>query len=116
MPIGWGLALLAAKKKVKYVAVATDTNHHDHPASAVLDYLLSTVFDIGGETRLLMTDAAMTDLDGQYESCVRCNGTGKPQVEDDLSYCYACGGKGKNAVRGKDWGRILHKTMTGKWD
>lgn len=37
MPIGIFLALLAAKADAKYVAVFTDQNHHNHPASACLD-------------------------------------------------------------------------------
>jgi CheY-like chemotaxis protein len=37
MPIGIFLALLAAQYGAKYVAVFSDTNHHDHPASACFD-------------------------------------------------------------------------------
>jgi CheY-like chemotaxis protein len=37
MPIGIFLALLAAKKGAKKVAVFTDTDHHSHPASACMD-------------------------------------------------------------------------------
>jgi len=39
MPVGFGLALMFALRGAKYVAVATDSNHHDHPASAMFDYL-----------------------------------------------------------------------------
>jgi CheY-like chemotaxis protein len=39
MPVGFALALLAAKNGAKYVAVVTATNHHNHPASAMLDRL-----------------------------------------------------------------------------
>lgn len=37
MPVGIFLALLAAKNGAKYVAVFTDSSHHDHPASACFD-------------------------------------------------------------------------------
>lgn len=38
MPVGIFIGLLAAvKARVKYVAVFTDSNHHDHPASACFD-------------------------------------------------------------------------------
>lgn len=37
MPVGVFLALLAIKNNVKYVAVFTDSNHHDHPASTCFD-------------------------------------------------------------------------------
>jgi len=39
MPVGWSLALVAAKRGAKYVAVASDLDHHSHPASAMLDRL-----------------------------------------------------------------------------
>jgi hypothetical protein len=38
MPVGLGLSVFAADKGVPLIAVATDTNHHDHPASAMLDW------------------------------------------------------------------------------
>ena len=37
VPVGFALALTAALHGAKYVAVVTDTNHHSHPASAMLD-------------------------------------------------------------------------------
>ena len=37
MPVGIFLALLAAKNGARYVAVFTDSNHHEHPASACFD-------------------------------------------------------------------------------
>ncbi|HEV7448969.1 MAG TPA: response regulator [Candidatus Paceibacterota bacterium] len=37
MPVGIFLALLAAKRGVKLVAVFTDSDHHSHPASACID-------------------------------------------------------------------------------
>lgn len=37
MPVGIFLALLAAKKCAKYVAVLTDSDHHSHSASACFD-------------------------------------------------------------------------------
>src|SRR3989344_1047378 len=46
MPIGIFLALLAAKNGAKYVAVFTDSSHHDHPASACFD-----AFNKEGESR-----------------------------------------------------------------
>ena len=37
MPLGTIIALLAITRGVKNVAVVTDKNHHDHPASAAFD-------------------------------------------------------------------------------
>ena len=39
MPLGIFLVLQAAKSGVKLIGLLTDTNHHDHPASAALDHL-----------------------------------------------------------------------------
>lgn len=47
MPLGFVLALLAARKGVPHVAVVTDMGHHDHPMSAALD-ALSQKFSIDG--------------------------------------------------------------------
>lgn len=41
MPVGIYLAIFAATKDAKYVGLLTDTNHHDHPASACLDLFVS---------------------------------------------------------------------------
>ena len=38
IPAGLGLSMFAADRGVPLVAVATDMNHHDHPASAMLDW------------------------------------------------------------------------------
>jgi len=37
MPVGIFLATLAAVKGAKYVGLFTDSNHHNHPASACID-------------------------------------------------------------------------------
>lgn len=39
MPVGFALALRAVLHGARYVAVVTATNHHNHPASAMLDRL-----------------------------------------------------------------------------
>ncbi len=46
MPVGIFLALFAATRGAKYVAVFTDSDHHSHPASACFD-----VFNMEGEGR-----------------------------------------------------------------
>lgn len=38
MPVGFALAMLLAHANVDAVACATDTNHHDHPMSAMVDH------------------------------------------------------------------------------
>ena len=39
IPIGLMLMLRAAKAGVRHVAVVTDTNHHNHPMSAAVDWI-----------------------------------------------------------------------------
>jgi len=39
MPVGFALALMAVVHGARFVGVVTDTNHHDHPAAAMLDPL-----------------------------------------------------------------------------
>lgn len=56
MPVGWALALMAAHMHhgAKYIAVFSDINHHDHPASAMLDYMQKP-FEINGK-RVVFTN------------------------------------------------------------
>ncbi|MES2953293.1 MAG: hypothetical protein V4674_01910 [Patescibacteria group bacterium] len=49
MPMGIFLALMAATRGAKYVAVVTDMNHHKHPASAALD-MFNRPFSVNGAT------------------------------------------------------------------
>lgn len=107
MPIGWAFVLEAAMRGAKYAAVATDTDHHDHPASALLD-------NIGGRTefppRFIVNGARvgfynyalpMCPVEGSV--CPWCTGSGKRDASDEP--CVKCDGDGK--ARGKDWGEIL---------
>lgn len=38
MPVGFPLAIKMAMLGVPHIIVATDTGHHDHPASAIIDW------------------------------------------------------------------------------
>ena len=62
MPIGWALAIDAALNGAKYVAVVTDKNHHDHPASALLDRMCDTVFEINGANALFTSYGGLVDI------------------------------------------------------
>ena len=48
LAVGYPLAVLLAAEGVRYVAVATDTNHHNHPASALMDWMSGTEFNVNG--------------------------------------------------------------------
>lgn len=118
MAVGWALALEAARCGAKYVAVVSDANHHDHPASAMLDDIHDHIFTIDG-ARVLMTNLVpLVGIVGTEEVCPNCAGTGKQHVEYEkkkIEYeCHECTGTGRAFTRkGKDWEKILAKLLRG---
>ena len=46
--VGYPLAVYLAMKSVPLVAVATDANHHNHPASAMMDWLCKESVTVNG--------------------------------------------------------------------
>lgn len=46
--VGYPLAVYLAAQGIPFVAVATDTNHHNHPASALMDWFGGRVMNING--------------------------------------------------------------------
>lgn len=67
IPIGLVLAFRAAAVGVKYVAVITDANHHNHPMSAAIDWINPAYWRQDGtrlfvvnDTRVLIAHAPMT--------------------------------------------------------
>lgn len=139
MPVGFALSLMAAIHGAKYVAVVTDTNHHDHPASAMLDPFVSRCpheHDTEGTPPRLTINGAKT---GYYQSestliegttCPDCNGTGnkeaccciesnagspKPDCDNCKGTghsCWACRNSGKRW--GKNWGAVLSHLTSSK--
>lgn len=63
MPVGWSLALVAAKRGAKYVAVASDLDHHSHPASAMLDRLYGFL-KVDGACVLFTNNVKLVDIVG----------------------------------------------------
>lgn len=136
IPVGFALSLMAVLQGAKYVAVATATNHHNHPASAMLDRL-NGYWNDESEGRVPFTingapvgyfHAPMTHVDGT--TCPDCNGSGRKDVcscaERNAGrvdpkcntcggvgrYCWACQNSGKKW--GKDWGKILARLLKEK--
>jgi len=101
MPLGFCLALTAAIRGAKYVAIATDTNHHDHPASAMLDTLDGHIFQIDG-AKVIMTNRLEFTCP-QDEECSNC----------DMRK-YGCNQESCQTARGgKDWGKLLDRLLKG---
>lgn len=117
MAVGWALALKAAQSGAKYVAVVSDANHHDHPASAMLDDIHDHIFTIDG-ARVLMTNLVpLIGIAGTEDVCPKCDGTGKRRHEN-REYgeykCHECTGTGRAFTRkGKNWQKILDKLLSG---
>ena len=130
MPVGFALSLMAALHGAKYVAVVTDTNHHDHPASAMLDPFASRThghlaanpprFVING-AKVGYYHSPMTSVEGT--TCPDFNGTGSKEVCHCVEHnagspkpdCDTCKGTGRKCWTchesgkqwGKDWGSVI---------
>ena len=116
MPVGWSLAIQAAIEGAKYVAVVTDMNHHDHPASAMLDSLNRKIFTINGAKVLMTNYVNLVGITGTEGACPECGGTRKRKSDDGYSYdCYCKDGTGFSQS-GKDWARTLRHLVNGKED
>jgi CheY-like chemotaxis protein len=88
MPVGFALALLAALRGAKYVAVVTATNHHNHPASAMLDRLGSSYWRDGMRPNFVINGARAMFV---HHTPVQVEGLGE----------------------GKDWGKVLAALTAG---
>jgi len=113
MPVGWSLALDAAKNGAKFVAVVTDTNHHHHPASAMLDRFNQHIFEIDGAKVLMTNYVGKIGISGTEKTCIECDCTGKKRRSDNSVYdCHNCNGTGTDYVqKGKNWAGILKQVM-----
>ncbi|HAS00039.1 MAG: hypothetical protein US57_C0004G0033 [Candidatus Moranbacteria bacterium GW2011_GWC2_37_73] len=104
MPVGWSLALQAAKEGAKLVAVVTATNHHHHPASTMLDAISEHIFIVDGAKMLLTNYERKVELAGTEHACKECNGSEE---------CCQCDGTGVIIEEGKDWGSVLDILIKG---
>lgn len=112
--VGWSFVLQAALYGVKYAAVVTNLNHHEHPGATLLDPILSRQwegdddppkFTVNGATVGFYADAAMVAVSDK--PCVRCGGNQRNRVIRE------CCDSGKES--GKDWGDIFkHLTQSTK--
>ncbi len=118
MPVGWSLALVAASRGAKYVAVVSDTGHHDHPASAMLDRINNHIFNIDDARVLLTNRIRYAGIVGTESVCPRCNGTLKVALKNADGTLHRevkcdCFKGIVHAKRGdgKHWGEILSRII-----
>jgi CheY-like chemotaxis protein len=64
VPYGLLLALAAARRDAKYVAVATDLNHHADALAAAFDHFFSHTYEINGAT-VRFLHSPMTEINGE---------------------------------------------------
>ena len=116
MPVGWALAIQAALNGAKYVAVATDMNHHDHPASAMLDGMIGS-FNLHQARALFINHVLMIGLkDTATGECSECSEgvytANKGSKHEWTRVCNYCGGHGLECTEsGKHWGKVLEEVM-----
>ena len=110
MPVGWSLALVAATRGAKYITVASDTNHHDHPASAMIDRI--GVVNVDGAKVIFTNNISLVGIVGSECVCPTCNGTLRHNLRWDgkESDC-TCKSGTSFSKWGKDWGKILNQLL-----
>lgn len=122
--IGFPLTLIAVRAGAKYVAMATDTDHHSDPMCGVLEPLNGPgkIFNIDGAWVLYMEWWSDVLVDGT--TCTTCNGTGSNEVcycvkrnaGAPMPDCGSCNGTGHSCSPcwnsgkqwGKNWGALLN--------
>lgn len=133
VPYGFVLALMASQRGARFVAMVTDTNHHQGAMSAALDHLGSAYYHEGFNPNFVINGAhAMfihtpfyrkvlgkktCDVCAGSGTCRYCNGTGQRTngsgacgCSANVGKCYSCKGVGQvdNVnTDGKDWGQVL---------
>lgn len=115
MVTGWAFALTALENGAKYAVVATDINHHHHPASNLLDNF-SKPLSISNAQLLLTNFVELIGIKGSECKCKECSGTGKTshmqgkQKREDN--CYYCKEGVAYSVKGINWNNLLERVMT----
>jgi CheY-like chemotaxis protein len=132
VPYGFVIALKAAAAGAKFVAVVTDTNHHQGAMSAALDHLGGKFVLNGAKAMFVHTpfvrkitkDAPCEWCSTNPGVCGNCGGTGmnkNPNWQprechscshtDAVGKCTNCKGTGrydkKTGTGAKDWGQVL---------
>ena len=107
MPVGTIIALLALTRRVKKVAVITDMNHHQHPASAGFDYF-GGVADLGSDVRILCSNNCTCSFDTiSGEKAKKVDWSDKDAREK-----YDRRHDAGEIVTVKDWARVLERLTT----
>lgn len=95
VPYGFIITLKATMCGAKFVAMVTDTNHHQGAMSAAIDHLSEAYYQDGFSPNFVVNGAKVMFVHAPFvgvpgTTCPECKG--KKQVEHD---CYTCNGSGK---------------------
>lgn len=113
MPLGTTIALLALVVGTKNVAVVTDMNHHDHPASAAFDCFGAHRLSPNGKGNIPGVNIICTNgvnkvsMDAETGQVVTPEFLESKEGQEKHPYLPGRGIERKGLVRGKDWGSIL---------
>lgn len=111
MPVDWSLAIVAATRGARYVAVVTDLDHHSHPASAMIDRIPRRI-KVDGSIVMFTNSVARVGIVGSECDCPTCNGTMKHRLSYDGSENNCSCKTGKSFSKwGKNWGGILENLL-----
>ena len=97
MPVGCTPAFFALSRGVKKVAVVTDANHHDHPASAGFDVFGNSSFSVG-DARILMTNRHVNYHDKKTNKALSYE-EAQNREKDDIYFA-------------KNWDAVLKELLT----
>lgn len=119
--IGFPLTLIAVRAGAKYVAMVTETDHHEDPMCAVLEAINgydnlhpfkideAKILYLEQETSVLVDGTTCTRCMGaEVQTCYHCGKDGLcgcSRARPMVHACYTC--RGTNKGRGKNWGYIL---------
>ncbi|MEK9157622.1 MAG: hypothetical protein AAB638_00350 [Patescibacteria group bacterium] len=107
MPLGTVIAIRALAAGIKRVAIITDMNHHNHPASAAFDHLKG--FSIGDVRLMCDNDNVTTRFD--VRALKRVSEDFLNSDEGKAKYTEMADGSHQGVVWAKDWARALEKLM-----
>jgi len=107
VPYGFVLALMAAHRGAKYVAMVTDTNHHEGAMSAALDNLCPSYYDDLSAKYVTLFTIEGAKVVFVHAPFVYRKGSKAP-FEHQMECCSMEG----CSEEGKDWGRVLKDLIT----
>jgi CheY-like chemotaxis protein len=110
MPLGTTIALLALTVGIRNVAVVTDMNHHNHPASATFDCFGDSKLD--GVNILCTNSVGLVDIDEKSETLIDPEIFETDEGKEKYPFINPDGwGPRRGLIYGKNWKGILSRLL-----